>query len=79
MKRIWAGLLVAAGLLLGTAAPALAQGTYPPEPPAGTEITRDGLAFTGTEISVWMLVALALIVGGVVALVLGRRRSVPTE
>lgn len=82
VTRIRHALLAAAGLVLTMGAPALAQGTYPPDPTGGSSITTEtggDLAFTGAEISVWMLVAGALILAGVVALFLGRRRAAIAE
>lgn len=83
MTRIKNVLLTAVGLVLAVAAPAFAQGTYPPgSPTGGTSITTETggeIAFTGAEISVWMLVAGAMILAGVVALVLGRRRAALAE
>jgi len=90
VTRIRNALLAAAGYVLAVAAPAFAQGTYPPDttegttvsPAGGTAITSDSggeLAFTGAEISVWMLVAGALILAGIVALFLGRRRAAIAE
>lgn len=80
MKRISAVLAAAVSAALAFAAPALAQ-VYPPYPPqpggdGSTTGTGGGgdLAFTGADISVWMLVAAGLLAAGIVALVLGRRR-----
>lgn len=83
MKRIGAALLAAAGLVLAVAGPALAQASYPPAPPSGETVVRDPgtgeLAFTGAEISLWMIIAVALIVVGAVAVLLGRRRAAATR
>lgn len=82
MKRISVALGMALAAVFAFAAPALGQ-AYPPYPPqpggdgsATTGIRGGGdLAFTGADIAVWMLIAAALIVAGIVAVLLGRRRS----
>lgn len=88
MRRIGATLLGTAGLVLAAAGPALAQASYPPAPPAGEIIVQDPgtgglgtseLAFTGAEISLWMIIAAALIVVGALAVLLGRRRAAATR
>lgn len=67
----------ASALFLGvvTAAPALAQ--YPPtEAPTGVAPgAGEEVAFTGADITLWMVLLAGLVVAGVLALVAGRRRS----
>ena len=70
----------ASGLLLGllTAGPALAQ--YPPtEAPTGVAPDEGAeVAFTGADITLWMVLLAGLVVAGIVALVAARRRSKTT-
>lgn len=72
----------ASGLLLGllTAGPALAQ--YPPtQAPTGVAPGADEgaeVAFTGADITLWMVLLAGLVVAGIVALVAARRRSKTT-
>jgi hypothetical protein len=81
MKRL--GLLVpsAISLVVLMAAPALAGSELPPpddpkvlgvvvQPPGAT----GGIAFTGGNVRMWMVFAVALLVMGVALLIAGRRR-----
>jgi hypothetical protein len=58
-----------------TAVPALAQ--YPPtEAPTGVAPPGAGeVAFTGANITLWMVLLAGLVIGGTLALIVGRRRS----
>jgi hypothetical protein len=57
-----------------TAVPALAQ--YPPtEAPTGVTPGGEEVAFTGANITLWMVLLAGLVVAGILALVAGRRRS----
>lgn len=70
--------------LLLTAGSALAAPNYPPpNPPKGTDITRNGpdavaqeVAFTGADVTLLIAVAAVLVAVGLGALMLGRRRAV---
>ena len=82
MKRFAFGVLGAVSLVLLSVAPALAQSDIPPEvgpgivtppvvaPPGGT-------AFTGSnvDITMWMVIAAALLVLGLVFWIAGKRRG----
>ena len=69
--------------VMALASPVLAQ--YPPYPPqpggsgsgtggSGTGSSGGGdLAFTGADITLWMILAAVLIVAGVIAVLVGRR------
>jgi LPXTG-motif cell wall-anchored protein len=84
MKRSFGVLLMALATLVVGASAALAQSTYPPEP-AATSSTRGGVpvggtpvggtAFTGSDVSWMAIVAVTLLVAGIVALFVARRRS----
>ena len=69
-----AGLTV--GLLVTLAAPAFAQVDYvgPIEEPVGPG-AADGIAVTGANVTVWMLVVAGLVVVGLTALVAARRKA----
>lgn len=78
--RFFTGL--GSGLLLAalTAGPALAQADYPPTeaptgvaPPAADEGAE--VAFTGADITLWMVLLVGLVVVGILALFAARRRS----
>jgi len=81
MKRFAAILGTAWAAVVAFASPVLAQ--YPPYPPqpagggdpgAGSGASGGGdLAFTGADITLWMILAAVLIVAGVVAVLVGRR------
>lgn len=72
MKRIGFAALTAVLFVLGLAAPAFA-GYAPPEPDAGG--THGGTAFTGSDVSIGMVLLVALVVIGAVALLVSRRRA----
>jgi LPXTG-motif cell wall-anchored protein len=81
MKRVLLVISGAVGLVVTTAAVALAQ--YPPskapgggKPPGGGEPGGGTLPFTGFNISWWVVVVLALALTGVILLFAGRRRRV---
>ncbi len=74
--RLVTGAVTALFIGLVTAVPALAQ--YPPtEAPTGVAPGADGeeVAFTGADITLWMVLLAGLVVAGILALVAGRRRS----
>ncbi len=82
MRRFVVAVLGAVSLMLVSAGSALAQSNVPPgnddvlgdviddavRPPGGT-------AFTGTEITVWMIMAGVLLILGVGSLLAARRRA----
>jgi hypothetical protein len=83
MKKLGLVLATATVFCLAVAAPALAK--YPPEvegtgggnPPgaAGGGGGAAGTAFTGVDVSLWMVLLAAFAVAGVTALILSRRRE----
>jgi membrane protein DedA with SNARE-associated domain len=89
MKRFGYTLLSALSLTLLTAMPALAQSNVPePQQDVGPQVivrapggpgevvqAPGGVAFTGSEITLWMVLAAALLAVGVTVYVLGRRRG----
>jgi hypothetical protein len=91
MKRFGYALLGGLSLTLLTAMPALAQGSVvtPPAPetdvgpqvivraPGDVDVVQapGGVAFTGSEVTLWMVLAVALLAVGVTFYVLGRRRA----
>jgi LPXTG-motif cell wall-anchored protein len=87
MKRFGYALLGGLSLTLLTAMPALAQSVVgPPEEDVGPQVivrapggdvvqAPGGVAFTGSEITLWMVLAAALLAVGVTFFVLGRRRA----
>jgi hypothetical protein len=88
MKRFGYALLGALPMTLLTAMPALAQSVVgpPQEDDVGPQVigrapggdvvqAPGGVAFTGSEITLWMVVAAVLLAGGVTLYVLGRRRA----
>ena len=91
MKRFGYALVGALFLTLLTAMPALAEGgSNLPEPqedvgpqiivqapntPGDVVQAPGGVAFTGSEITLWMVLAAALLAVGVAFYVLGRRRA----
>jgi LPXTG-motif cell wall-anchored protein len=90
MKRFGYALLVALSLTLLTAMPALAGSNVPPpaEDDVGPQVivqapgspgdvvqAPGGVAFTGSEVTLWMVLAAALLAVGVTFYVLGRRRA----
>jgi LPXTG-motif cell wall-anchored protein len=87
MKRFAYALLGALSLTLITAMPALAQSVIEP-PDVGPQVivrapggpadvvqAPGGVAFTGSEVTLWMVLAAALLAVGVTFFVLGRRRA----
>ena len=89
MKRFGYALLGGLFLTMLTAMPALAQGSQVPNPEVedvgpqvivrapGGEVVQapGGVAFTGSEITLWMVLAAAFLAVGVAFYVLGRRRA----
>ena len=82
MKRLIGTLALALSSVLVPAVAAFAQSTeYPPSPtPTPTvkgtvEHNPKGTAFTGADISLGVVILVALVVVGVVALVVSRRRA----
>jgi LPXTG-motif cell wall-anchored protein len=89
MKRFRYALVGALSLTLLTAMPALAQGSNvgtPEEEHVGPQVivrapggdvvqAPGGVAFTGSEITLWMVLAAALLAVGITFYVLGRRRA----
>ena len=67
-----AGLMV--GFLVTVAAPAFAQYVGPIEEPVGPG-AAEGIAVTGANVTVWMLVVAGLVVAGLTALVVARRKA----
>ncbi len=64
-----------AGLLVTLAAPAFAQYVEPREiAPPGVG-PAEGIAVTGANVTVWMLVVAGLVVVGLTALVVARRKA----
>ena len=82
MKRLATVVLGAICLNLMLVAPALAGSEVPPPEPGGTVVRppgSDATAFTGADISMWMVLAVALLVVGVALFLVGRRRRVVAE
>jgi LPXTG-motif cell wall-anchored protein len=92
MKRFGYALVGALSLTLLTAMPAMAQGSNvgTPEEDVGPQVivrapggdvvqAPGGVAFTGSEITLWMVLAAALLAVGVAFYVLGRRRHAPSR
>jgi hypothetical protein len=71
MKRIGFAALTAVLFVLGLAAPAFAYAPPPPDPGA----SHGGTAFTGSNVSMGIVLLLALVVVGAVALLVSRRRA----
>lgn len=74
MKRVGVALAGAAVTLWVTAGQALAQ--YPPSkpPPTGSVTQEPGVAFTGTNITLGLVILVGLVVVGALLLLMGRRR-----
>ena len=87
MRKILGFTGVVGGLLLTlalTAVPAMGQAKYPPQPPEEPTVVQrgtdgggvsEGVAFTGQDFTLLMIVIGVLVVAGVVALVAARRRA----
>jgi len=80
VKRLTAIVGTAWAAVVALASPVLAQyPPYPPQPAGGGDPGAGGasgggdLAFTGADITLWMILAAVLIVAGVVAVLVGRR------
>jgi hypothetical protein len=82
MKKLGLVLATTTAFCLAVAAPALAQ--YPPEVEGtsggntggtGGGGGAAGTAFTGVDVSLWMVLLAAFAVAGVTALILSRRRA----
>lgn len=85
MKRFGKAIMAAVMLVLHSVGTAIAQ-DYPPKPPKveGVQVVRgapanEGLAATGANVKVWMLIAAVLIVVGVVTVWLSKRRATAGE
>jgi hypothetical protein len=72
MKRIGFAASTAVLFVLGLAAPAFAGYAPPPPDPGGT---HGGTAFTGSNVSMGLVLLVALVVVGTVALLVSRRRA----
>ncbi len=86
MKKLGLVLATTTAFCLAVAAPALAQ--YPPEvegtgggnaPGAAGGGGAAGTAFTGVDISLWMVLLAVFAVAGVTALILSRRRAAASK
>jgi hypothetical protein len=86
VKRFGYALVGAFSVTLLTAMPALAQSVVgPPDEDVGPQVivrapgdvvqAPGGVAFTGSEVALWMVLAAALLAVGVTFYVLGRRRT----
>lgn len=76
MKRAIRSLVAASVLLMMGASAALAQETYPPSGTDGTTVGGGGgTAFTGSDVSVAAMAFVALLVLGLAALFVARRRA----
>ena len=79
MRRFGYALWGALSLMVLTAMPALAQSVVgPPDEDVGPQVivrAPGGVAFTGSEVQLWMVVAAVLLATGITFLVLSRRRA----
>lgn len=82
MKKLGIAILGALSTTLLTATTALAGEGGSPLPPGDDDVLPDvivnppgGLAFAGSEVTVWMVVAVALLAVGVAFLIAARRRA----
>jgi LPXTG-motif cell wall-anchored protein len=85
MRKLGIAVLGALSMTLLTAASALAQdggNGSPIVPPGGDDVAPEvivnppgGVAFTGSEVTVWMVLAVALLAIGVAFLIVARRRG----
>jgi hypothetical protein len=71
MKRIGFAALTTVLFVLGLAGPAFAYAPPPPEPGG----THGGTAFTGSNVSMGIVLLLALVAVGAAALLVSRRRA----
>ena len=74
MRRIGSVLATITGFLLVTALPAAAGYAPPPPNPGGTH-GGAGTAFTGSDLSIGVVLLAVLVVAGVAALLIGRRAA----
>ena len=83
MKRLASVVLGAICLNLILVVPALAGSELPPAQPGGTVVrppgSTDATAFTGADITMWMVLAVGLLVVGVALFLAGRRRRAIAE
>ena len=87
MRKLGSVLLGTLALNMVAVVPALADSVVPPpeEPPEGVVVVPPGadgvggLAFAGGDVTVWMVLAMALLVLGVGLFLLGRRRRATAE
>jgi hypothetical protein len=83
MKKLGLVLATAVGFCLTVAVPALAA--YPPtvEGKSGGRAQgaggASGTAFTGANVSLWMVLLAVLVVAGATALIMSRRRATAAE
>lgn len=85
VKRFGYALIGAMSVTLLTAMPALAQSVVGPGEDVGPQVivrapenvvqAPGGVAFTGSEVTLWMVLAAALLAVGVTFYALGRRRA----
>lgn len=80
MKKIGSMFATVMAFLVVTALPAVAAGYAPPPPVAGTHGAQGqgnggGTAFTGTDLSVGVLLLVALVLAGGAALLIARRAA----
>jgi hypothetical protein len=78
VKRTATVVTLAIGMALVGAGTALAKNNYPPTPggnSGGTGGSGGNVAFTGANVTLGMILVAALVVVGVVALFIGRRRA----
>jgi hypothetical protein len=72
MKRITAVLTITTAMVLATALPAVAAYAPPAPVPGGTH-GGAGTAFTGSELTIGVLLLGVLVVAGLAAILIGRR------
>ena len=82
MKKLGIAVLGALSMMLLTATTALAQEGGSAIPPGDDDVLPEvivnppgGVAFTGSGVTVWMVVAVALLAVGVAFLIAARRRA----
>jgi hypothetical protein len=74
MKRITAMLMAMTAFLIAAATPALAAYAPPPPAPGGTH-GGAGTAFTGSNLTIGVVLLGVLVAGGLTALVISRRAA----